>query len=260
MDARTVTRPTSRAYDNHMKIPGDADRRTVLKTLGAGVAASSGLTGIGAASDRGKGNEEHLDPLWGYTGIVEDLSDGFPDDEEFPPQIRPDHTVDLHIGENRPVFHFHPVGLQVEPGDIVMFQLHSPDHSITAYHERFRGGQRVPDDVGPFSSPVLPVGGYWFYRFGEDGVYDLMCAPHELMGMAMRIVAHDGGATPSAPTEHGPFPANVYNHMAELGIGPDLPTHFPSSLEVLTSDALHPENILTETEVHYPDVLAEYND
>lgn len=256
----------------------DIGRRSMLKTLGTGAAASTAMTGIASADHHSKGkgrrkNEgEHLDPLWGYTDIVDEFSGTFPSPEDFPPQIRPDHVVELHVGitvtidgkERRlPALHFHPTGLRVEPGDILMFQNHSPHHSVTAYHEDLRGGQRVPDDVGPFSSPVLPIGGYWLYRFGEEGVYDVYCEPHELFGMVMRIVAYDGeGDIPSGyPGVEGPSPFNLINYGDCLGFESP-PFHVPSSLEALASDAISPSNIVDAGEegVHYDEVFLEFQD
>lgn len=241
------------------------NRRNMMKALGAGVAASTAMTGVTSAKHRSRG--KHLDPIWGLTDIVEDFEGTFPKPEDFPPQIRPDHVVELHqgitIGGNElPALHFHPTGLHVEPGDILMFQLHSPHHTVTAYHEQLRGGQRVPDGVGPFSSPVLPVGGYWLYRFGEEGVYDVYCEPHEFTGMVMRIVAYDGeGEVPSGygPKVKGPTPINLINKGECLGFTSP-PFHVPSSLEALTSDALSTSNIVDSGEVHYDEVFLEFQD
>lgn len=250
------------------------DRRTVLKTAGAGLAAGSVLPGAASANNRSKGKKQHLDPLWGYTGLVEPPEEEgeqleFPSLKSFPPQMRPDHLVKLHVGfefggQELPALHFHPTGLHVEPGDVVMFQLHSPDHTVTAYHMEIRFGQRVPEDAEPFSSPVLPKGGYWLYRFDEAGVYDLFCSPHEFWGMVMRIVAYDeeeDGEVPDGygPKVKGPAPFNLLNNLEALGLGKNPPFHIPSSLEALTSDALTPSNIVSEEKVHYEEVFEEYN-
>ena len=103
-------------------------------------------------------------------------------------------------GRPIPEFYFEPVGLYIQPGDTVVFKALSPHHTVTAYHPRQGKAQRVPDGVEPFSSPVVPVGGEWRYTFTVPGVYDIWCAPHEMYGMAMRIVvgyAAGPGATPS---------------------------------------------------------------
>lgn len=233
-----------------------------MKTIGAGVAAGTALTGLAAAGEDSNGETDSLDPLWGHAGIAEDMEAGFPAPEDFPSEIRPDHVVALHVDEEFHTLHFHPTGLHIQPGDVVMFTLPTPDHSVTAYHERIRGGMRVPEGVGPFSSPVLPAGGYWLYRFDEAGVYDLFCAPHEFMGMVMRIVAHDGEG--EAPAGHGnargPTPFHIFNYLKELGLDDENPPFtYPSSLDALTSDALDPANILENGSVHYLEVFEEFN-
>lgn len=167
------------------------NRRQLLGALGAGaIAATSGCMGVG-----GQESDSTIDPTFGYAGTSED---------EIPESLTPDHTVDLHVDEEqfimrdgRPVgvefgaFHFEYAGLHVEPGDVVTFRMESPDHTITALHQGLGRQQRVPDGVPWFSSPVIGKGGFWLYSFDEPGVYDVVCAPHELLGMAMRIVVGD---------------------------------------------------------------------
>ncbi|WP_157533043.1 plastocyanin/azurin family copper-binding protein [Haloferax profundi] len=89
-------------------------------------------------------------------------------------------------------FHFQPAGLAVEPGDVVLFSAETPDHAFAAYHPRHGRQNLVPDGVGPISSPLVPVGGYWLYQFETEGVYDAYCPPHEPFGMVMRVVVGDG--------------------------------------------------------------------
>lgn len=128
-------------------------------------------------------DDVNFDPVFGYPGLA---------DDEVPDDLDPDHVVDM---ETRPPveealgdFVFNPVGLHVEPGDVVEFRGTQPEHTATAYHNAQGRWQLVPDDVPPLTSPVVPGEGFWLYRFDEPGVYDLFCAPHELFGMAMRVV------------------------------------------------------------------------
>jgi len=119
------------------------------------------------------------------------------------------HEVMMHIeeveGRPLPVFYFEPVGLRIEPGDTVTFVAASPHHTATAYHGQHVKTHRVPDGVEPFSSPIVPVGETWSYTFTIPGTYDLWCGPHEMYGMAMRIVVGEPGGPAEAPvTEFGP--------------------------------------------------------
>jgi hypothetical protein len=47
---------------------------------------------------------------------------------------------------------------------------------------------RLPDAVPGFTSPPVVDGESWLYQFHEEGVYDLLCLPHVVFGMVMRIV------------------------------------------------------------------------
>ncbi|WP_096391061.1 cupredoxin domain-containing protein [Halopenitus persicus] len=169
------------------------DRRSVMKALGIGTALSLGVGTAAAKHDAP--HPPHIDPHFGYSGTS---------DDEIPNRLEPDETVELHVDEdkiddsNLPVltvefgaFHFAPVGLHVEPGAIVEFDFHTPEHTATAYHPGQERQQRVPDGVPAFSSTVNEHHGFWLYRFEKEGVYDLFCAPHEWGGMGMRIVVGD---------------------------------------------------------------------
>ena len=124
-------------------------------------------------------------------------------------QAQTTHDVMMHITpvEGRPIpeFYFEPVGLLIQPGDSVRFVAVSPHHTATAYHEQHIKSHRVPDGVGPFSSPIVPIGEDWTYTFTIPGTYDLWCGPHEHYGMAMRIVVGEPGGPAEEPvTNFGP--------------------------------------------------------
>ncbi|QCS42511.1 plastocyanin/azurin family copper-binding protein [Natrinema versiforme] len=201
------------------------DRRQVLKA--AGVTSTIPLaTGLGAASgDNGNHSEREqqacsqadcIHPVLGYSGLE--------GDEQLPGSLRPDHAVELETRptEGRPVpeFFFEPTGLFVEPGDVVQFQLATPDHTVTAYHPQHGRQRRVPEGVPPFSSPVLGMDTFWLYRFDEPGVYDVLCSPHEIFGMVMRIVVGeptaDFGPEGAVETEDGEVELRPPELTAEL--------------------------------------------
>ena len=191
------------------------DRRQILKA--AGVTSTMPLAaGLGAArdehdTDSGDGQQRRecpqsncIHPVLGYSGLE--------GDEQLPRPLRPDYEVDLITrppeGERPlPEFLFEPTGLAVEPGDVVRFNLETPDHTVTAYHPQLGRQRRVPERVPAFSSPVLGVGTFWLYRFDEPGVYDVLCAPHEIFGMVGRIVVGEPPAEPdfgpAGPVEMG---------------------------------------------------------
>lgn len=153
-------------------------------------------------------------------------------------------------------FHFEPAGLHVRPGETVLFSAESPDHAVAVYHEGHGRQNRVPDGVGPVSSPLIPVGGYWLQRFRRPGVYDYNCPPHEVFGMVGSIVV--AGAEADAPprsveqTGRPPTGENLFMEVSRLA--PNL----PSAMEALTSEALSPDNIKAEGAVSWSAVVDEH--
>lgn len=200
----------------------------------------------------------HIDSHYGYSA---------PEDEDLPKKLEPDDTVGLHVHEGSLTdgdkdtipFHFAPTGLQVDEGDIIRFNLDTPEHTVTAYHEDQGRQQRVPDDKPAFSSPVINVGGFWLYEFDSPGTYDLFCATHELFGMVMRIVVGDpkdsdydgdfGHVDPGPPPE--PRPPASRQELTILGVT-DWP--FPTAQEVLDTPALDVSNIVSSGSVSVSDV------
>lgn len=223
-------------------------RRDVLKAVGAGTALSA-FAGVGAASEHGSGGKGStggdcwcppcIDRLQGYTALADD------DESEWPAQ--PDHVVDMYVEprqvlfqqipseetdvepgatpggpeeEEFPDFFFDPVGLHVEPGDVVDFYNASESvHTVTAFDTRFaeppyfESPQRIPEDAPPFSSPPVMAEEHWLYKFDEPGVYDLFCLPHLSLGMVVRVVVGEGefeepgGAESLPPAEQTVFGA-----------------------------------------------------
>lgn len=154
------------------------------------------------------------------------------------------HEVNMYIeeveGREFPEFYFEPTGLYIEPGDTIRFIADSPHHTVTALHEQHGYPfSRVPEGVGPLSSPVIPVGQTWEYTFETAGVYDLLCIPHELFGMSIRVVV--GEATgPGAQ----PVPEEFVGQL--------------SSATLLAAPALAPEQIMEVGSVSWDDIADEH--
>lgn len=230
-----------------------ADRRSVMKAVGVGTALSLGAGSVAAKHD--EPHPPHIDSHYGYSA---------PADEKLPGKLRPDHVVELHIHEQAlfdedPTtmpFHFKPTGLKIEVGDIVRFDLESPEHTVTAYHEDQGRQQRVPDDEEPFSSPVINDGGFWLYEFDSPGTYDLVCMAHEFFGMVMRLVVgdpddedYDGDFGPTGQPE--PRPPVSRQALNALGI---TKWPFPTAADVFGTDALDVSNIDSSGSVSVSDV------
>ncbi|MDL5363135.1 plastocyanin/azurin family copper-binding protein [Halalkalicoccus sp. NIPERK01] len=120
----------------------------------------------------------------------------------------------------------------------------TPHHNINAIHTAFGYQQRVPEDVPPFSSPVLAGGTYWLYTFEEEGVYDYVCSPHEAFGMAGRIVA-------GSATGPGAEPIDMESEDEQAR-----PPTLTAAL-VLSDEALDPERIVEEGSVSWDGVADE---
>jgi plastocyanin/uncharacterized membrane protein len=126
-------------------------RREFIGLLGAGAAASVGLSGTANAQRT--------------------------------PVVRMDNT------------HFDAIGIHVEPGTTVQFEIASGSHSATAYEDR------IPDEATPFDSGTISEGSFE-HTFDTPGTYDYYCQPHRSMGMVGRIVVGE----PGGPAEATPIP------------------------------------------------------
>ncbi|WP_267643218.1 cupredoxin domain-containing protein [Haloarchaeobius amylolyticus] len=215
-------------------------RRSVLRA--AGVCATLPFLG-NVATARAESTAGHqayqndarppvVHPHFGYSGTS---------DDDVPNRLTPDETVELHVEESKiddsnlpeltvefGAFHFNPVGLHVDPGTIVKFDFHTPEHTVTAYHPGQERQQRVPEGVPAFSSPVIEHHGFWLYRFEEEGVYDLLCTPHEWGGMGMRIVVGDNPG--DVVREPGRPPLPMTTALLGNGLPPDDPALGPPKM------------------------------
>ncbi|MDL5363205.1 plastocyanin/azurin family copper-binding protein [Halalkalicoccus sp. NIPERK01] len=100
-------------------------------------------------------------------------------------------TPVVRMGNN----YFDPIGLHVEPGTTVRFEIAAGTHSATAYESR------IPSDASAFDSGVISSGGFE-HTFEEPGTYDYYCIPHKSVGMVGRIVV----GSPGGPAEASPIP------------------------------------------------------
>jgi plastocyanin len=200
--------------------------------------------------------------------INEAVADGEVDDDEL---RRPDAVLEValpgggtervtvrevaHLLAEMVGFHFEPAGLRVEPGDVVLFTAESPDHAVAAYHERHGRQNRVPDGVGPISSPLVPVGGHWLYRFEKPGVYDLYCPPHALFGMVASVVCTEDDA-PERSVENTGRPPEARSLLPAVfgGLDPNV----PGELAALSTEALSPANVVDEGSVSWEAVVEEH--
>lgn len=265
-----MTRTSDQGDENNQTAQRIFKRRPLLKTLGVGSILSLG-SGIATASDEKADKREssrqrgrQIDPVFGYPTT---------EPENIPAALEPDHEVELHRQfpddpenpEHPSLFHFEPSGLTVDCGDIVQFTFTDPNHTVTAYHPDHGFQRRVPEEVPAFSAPIVKKDGAWLYRFEHTGLYDLYCGPHEIAGMAMRLVVGEL-AEEDIPDYEDTFeaeppllpPLSPEFLEQELNANSDRNENvewvWPTDGEVLATDALNPVNIQEAGEVSFEEV------
>ena len=276
-----MTRPRGETTEESPTETNDSwcrlQRRPLLKALGVGsllslggVATASGGESGQQSTEEGDGGDEHarrIDSVFGYPTT---------DPGAVPDELEPDHEVELHRQfpedpenpEHPAIFHFAPSGLHVDSGDIVQFTFSDPNHTVTAYHPNHGFQRRVPEGVPAFSAPIVQQDGAWLYRFDQEGLYDVYCGPHEIAGMAMRLVVGELGEEDvpeyedtfeAEPPLFPPLSPQMLEH--ELNANSDRNENvewvWPTDREVLDTDALDPMNIQQAGQVPYAEVADE---
>lgn len=221
------------------------DRRTVMKVLGTGAILTLGAESAAATHDTP--HTPQIDSHFGYSA---------PEDEHLPRKLRPDRTVELHIDEGPFPFHFDPMGIHIEVGDIVRFDFESPDHTVTAYHQGHGRQQRVPDEEAPFSSPLINIGGFWLYEFNHPGTYDIFCSPHQFFAMVMRIIVGDPGSDEYDHefSDKGRPPLTAEQLEGLPGVEEWV---LPTSADVFDTEAMSPEKIVENGPIDRFDVAGD---
>jgi plastocyanin len=113
---------------------------------------------------------------------------------------RGDYTVGMYTE-----LYFDPVGLYVEPGETVSFELVSGAHSATAYDPANENAltRRVPEGAPAWNTGTFgDVGQFRNVTFETEGTHDYYCIPHKMVGMIGRIVV----GSPGGPAEESENP------------------------------------------------------
>jgi plastocyanin len=107
---------------------------------------------------------------------------------------------------------FEPIGLFLQPGQIVRWVCVEGEHTTCAYHpDNDHHSLRIPQTATPWSSGYLQADEKFEIRLTEEGVYDFFCQPHEKAGMVGRIIV--GRAT-------GPG-ANPFDYFKQAALAKD---------------------------------------
>jgi plastocyanin len=113
---------------------------------------------------------------------------------------RGDYTVGMYTE-----LYFDPVGLYVEPGETVSFELVSGAHSATAYDPANENAlsRRVPEGAPAWNTGTFgDVDRFRNVTFETEGTHDYYCIPHKMVGMIGRIVV----GSPGGPAEESENP------------------------------------------------------
>lgn len=150
------------------------ERRQVLKSVGG--VATAGLTSLAGCSSSNPSSGDDTDTTdsgasKGGTGPVKMVTEGSE-------------------------YYFDPIGLFVESGTTVTWEIQSGSHSSTAYKKGNGAASvtRIPDGAKAWDSGVLTQQGATYeYTFETPGIYDYFCTPHKSLGMVARIVVDEPG-------------------------------------------------------------------
>jgi plastocyanin len=115
--------------------------------------------------------------------------------------------------------YFDPIGLHIEPGETVSFELVSGAHSATAYHPDNENAfeRRIPEGAPAWDTGVFgDVGTFRNVTFETEGTHDYYCIPHKMVGMVGRIVVGSPGG-PAEKEENPDTPLPDSTRIVEEG-------------------------------------------
>ena len=155
------------------------DRRALLRT--AGIVATGSIASLAGCNGAGGENGGGAEPETTETG-------------ETTTDAGSSSTV-MMVTEGEK-YYFDPIGLFVESGATVTFEIQSGSHSATAYKAGTSSSAvtRIPDGADAFNSEILSdQGATYEHTFETTGTYDYFCIPHKSVGMVGRIVVGEPG-------------------------------------------------------------------
>ena len=161
-----------------MKTPGSGTtRRSFVRTIGAGVVATTAVAGGVSAQE----SETTTETGTGGESRTHEVKMVSSDDGEY---------------------YYDPIGLHVQPGDTVRWTIESGSHNVVSYDDR------IPEGAESFESEILSEGSYE-RQFTASGTYDYYCMPHQTLGMVGRfVVGEPGGPADGSTPADGDVPAS----------------------------------------------------
>ena len=98
---------------------------------------------------------------------------------------------------------FDPVGVLLQPGQIVRWICDANVHTTTAYSPKNDNHSlRIPETAAPWASGFLLPAQTFELKLTVEGVYDYYCAPHEMAGMVGRLIVGKAVGPGSLPFDY----------------------------------------------------------
>lgn len=172
-------------------------RRSALRTVGAlGVGSLPLLAGC-------LGGDDTPDDTATDTSIVEGIR------PTLAMNPRESNTVMMYT-TYRDAF-FDPIGLFVEPGETVTWNIGTGTHTSTSYKEGYARSEvtRIPEGAQGWHSPQMStgMGPKAFSRtFDVPGTYDYYCNPHKPFMVGRLVVGEPGGPAEGSMPPDDPVP------------------------------------------------------
>ena len=169
------------------------ERRAFLKT--GSTVATTGIIGLAGCAGEGNGGGEDT-PEETPTATPEATPEGTTTETTTGTTGDGENATTVAMVTEGDEYYFDPIGLFVESGETVTFEIESGSHSSTAYEEGNGPAEvtRIPQDAEAWDSGVLSEEGATFeHTFEVAGTYDYFCIPHKTLGMVGRIVVDEPG-------------------------------------------------------------------
>jgi plastocyanin len=146
-------------------------------------------------------------------------------------------VVEVHMKSDAAggVVGFDPVGVFLQPGQVVRWICDANVHTTTAYSPKNDNHSlRIAETAAPWASDFLQPGQTFEVKFTVEGVYDYFCAPHEMAGMVGRLIVGKAAGPGSLPFNYFVAQARTWQPVP-----PVAQKTFPSVAEIERQRIVH---------------------
>lgn len=122
-----------------------------------------------------------------------------------PKKLPSGQVVEIHMKSDAAggAIGFDPVGVFLQPGQIVRWISEANVHTTTAYGPKNDNHSlRIPETSASWASDFLLPGQTFEIKLTVEGVYDYFCAPHEMAGMGGRLIVGKAEGPGSLPFDY----------------------------------------------------------